>query len=645
MLDDDGVPPVVRAMKFGLLRAALILAGVLTTSCGSQHATYRPLPKTLSTAVWRTHAASGRRIARMVAPEVELLPELLNKADLGIAVSGGGCRAAVATLGQFRALKLLGLLDRARYISSNSGGSWFSGPFVFARPELVPADNEHPHAAGLRALSQGDYDRVFLGETIAPAKLTRDQLDAEPEGSFIRVVTKIDMRMSAIFGGNGSQTFPHVVGGAFLKPFGLAQPDKSFTWSRAHFDRHIAPHNAGALTKDDFYFAAPGRPFLIMNEALAYSNRTSWLDKAGFTILGGLWPSRVPDWKAYWPVESTALYTGMRPVAPKGEGYSVLRSLEKPAGGGWVETFAYGSRFSGWEEQNTKSRAIVSTQQQSRRLPPAMFSLSDAVTNSGGAPGAALGGLAYAFGLESMHWHWPAFAENPAQHEQRRPHVDGGVCDNSGVISLLARGTSRIISLNNAMRRFPRNGGRGDITPDDIPTDVTALFGKPGATVFFNIVGQPAANRVFEPRLADGRDALDDLSRELSARNRSGRPLVVCREYRTLRNDRYDISGGRTVKICWVFLTFAKAGDGKAVADGGTILDRWIRRLPAESRVLFRSQEAIRREGLERFPAFNIVRENKRPQQLSAVQANALAQFTAFCVGEAGPEIRHALGL
>ena len=630
-------------MNWFLNRAALVFLTGLCIGCEAHRTAYRPLPKTLSAAVWRTHDGQGRLIHTSGAPELKLLPELKNKADLGIAASGGGSRAAVATLGQFRGLEQMGLLGRARYISSVSGGTWFCAPYIFGGPGLLPA-REKPNGNGQkRSSSQRDFDRTFMGDFKSPALLTPARLKEEPEDSFIRAVTHIDMRVSDIFDGFGTEAFSRIVAASFLAPFGLDQANKSFTWSPRWFDEHIARHNNSALTRDDFFFVTPGRPFLIMNESLVFTRRASFFDRIGFSLLGSLWPARVPDWKAWWPVESTPLYTGMRPVAVDGT-KSCDGQSRRTAGGGAVDSFAYGSRFAKWSDAS-RGRADVKPQCQSRQLPPSMFSLSDAVANSGAAPAAALGEIAYAFGLEAKHWHWPAYADDPSRGEKRRPHVDGGVCDNSGVISLLARGSSRIISLNNAIHRLPRNGGRGAIAPADLPTDVTALFGKLGSTTILNIAGQPAANSVLDINLSDGRNALDDLASEFSARNVTGRPLVVCREYITVKNDRYDIPGGQRVRICWVFLAFARVDDGLAVAQGGTILDRWIRNLPPESRVMFTEKRSIRRNDLEHFPVYNIIKENRKPQQLSPVQANALAQFTAFCVAEAAPEIRRALGL
>jgi len=64
---------------------------------------------------------------QLVFPEVERLSE---KADIGIALPGGGMRAAVLAFGWLQVFHELGLLDKVKYISSVSGGGWTSTPMV-----------------------------------------------------------------------------------------------------------------------------------------------------------------------------------------------------------------------------------------------------------------------------------------------------------------------------------------------------------------------------------------------------------------------------------------------------------------------------------------------------------------------------------
>lgn len=60
----------------------------------------------------------------------------LKKHNLGIALSGGGFRAASLAIGTLRGLHILGVLSESRYLSSNSGSSWVNGPFSYSQVDL-----------------------------------------------------------------------------------------------------------------------------------------------------------------------------------------------------------------------------------------------------------------------------------------------------------------------------------------------------------------------------------------------------------------------------------------------------------------------------------------------------------------------------
>lgn len=61
-----------------------------------------------------------------------------SRAETGVAISGGGMRAMTLGLGWTRALHDLEILRDVGYISSNSGGSWFSSIFSYAPSMYTP---------------------------------------------------------------------------------------------------------------------------------------------------------------------------------------------------------------------------------------------------------------------------------------------------------------------------------------------------------------------------------------------------------------------------------------------------------------------------------------------------------------------------
>ncbi len=68
-----------------------------------------------------------------VYPELyeDAVPGLLAKENFGIALSGGGMRAMTLAHGWLRGLYELGYLSKARYVCSNSGGSWLNAPLAY----------------------------------------------------------------------------------------------------------------------------------------------------------------------------------------------------------------------------------------------------------------------------------------------------------------------------------------------------------------------------------------------------------------------------------------------------------------------------------------------------------------------------------
>jgi hypothetical protein len=107
--------------------------------------------------------------------------------QLGIALSGGSSRAAALCLGWMRALHELKVTEKAGYLASNSGSSWFSAPFSFQTSYPV---------------------EEFLGPYIPPEELSLsliDDTDAKgTSGSFASVVSKAKVFGKTLLGKTSS---------------------------------------------------------------------------------------------------------------------------------------------------------------------------------------------------------------------------------------------------------------------------------------------------------------------------------------------------------------------------------------------------------------------------------------------------------
>ena len=105
---------------------------------------------------------------------VKLLQE---KKDFGICLSGGGFRATTLALGWIRILHKEGIIKQARYLSSNSGGSWFNTAFSYQ--EIYPLE-------------------LFLGDYIAPMDLTPKAADRQgrKEGCYATAIAESNFMRS-----------------------------------------------------------------------------------------------------------------------------------------------------------------------------------------------------------------------------------------------------------------------------------------------------------------------------------------------------------------------------------------------------------------------------------------------------------------
>jgi hypothetical protein len=94
----------------------------------------QPIPGSYSAQIWDYYHPRNRWDGQVWSPGTypcKSFPQLTSKPDLGIAISGGGLRAASLGLGWLRALNRHGLVTNARYLSVNSGGSWVAEPLLW----------------------------------------------------------------------------------------------------------------------------------------------------------------------------------------------------------------------------------------------------------------------------------------------------------------------------------------------------------------------------------------------------------------------------------------------------------------------------------------------------------------------------------
>lgn len=447
------------------------------------------------------------------------VPWLKDKKDFGLAFSGGGTRAASATLGQLRGLRKKGLLKDVKYISAVSGGSWAVTPFTYL-PETFT-------------------DEEFLGEAVNPENLTLGHFEELSERSLASaisntVITDDFFKEALLF--SGDETYSRAIGNLFLEPFELDNIDKFFTFhknalmeilkgNKKRNDRYY-------LTEGDFYLAREKRPYLIVGATiLRLGNDTHNTRKIH--------------------CEYTPLYTGIRSF------FDRAGRSGKQIGGGYVETFAYDSRNPS-EQQRTDGRWKVKVGRRRNR-----FTLSDMIGSSGAAPREILDKLLLKnIGFPEFH-HWP-ISDIGKIDEEEYAHGDGGHLENLGIMPLLARKVKNIIVFING--KTPFNADEGQYSGS-----IRALF-EPVDD--FEIQDILKGQQKFDVNIVFEEKKLEPLLDAFKERQSKGETLIHWDEYEVKQNDNYKIRP-YTARICWIYNDKVENWNKKL----GQSNDLWVKKI------------------------------------------------------------------
>ncbi len=491
-------PSTLFSMRLAQSASAIILAASLC-SCTSLH-----------TGPVQVRYWSATPLSRVAFPEQDpegpVWKDLAGKDDLGLCFSGGGTRSASATAGYLRALKEMGVLEKVRYVSGVSGGSWAATPWVFSPP--------------------GD-DTTLLEDYVGPSGLTRS--NTKPgAGSITEAVANAYVFwyrgvFPRLLSFQGSESYSRSIAVRFLEPFGLGDPNRWFTWSE-ETGADILRRNPALARKNQpaFYSVPKGRPYLIAGGTLRHYDAVNWESEPGKRI----------------PIEYTPLYSGSRGY------YHPSRHAKEPIGGGYVESFAYDSikpvRIdSGLAEAHLYIRGPFWNSP--------VFSLADVIGSSGAAPG-EFGAAVELLGFPKFsHWSPHALQHFREPAAGRYAQQDGGHSENLGIMPLLARRVGTIFAFVNAPEAVVAG-----CDSFRFPNYVEALFGLPG-------VNRYDKTQVFHAR------ELANLARQLETSVKNGGPAVASTTLEVLANERFGVEP-YTVKVVWCFLEVHSPESGKSAS-------------------------------------------------------------------------------
>ena len=323
-----------------------------------------------------------------------LSTELMDRPYLGLTFSGGGTRAASATLGQLRGLRHIGLLARTRYISCVSGSSIAIVPFTY--------------------LPDSWTDKTFLGPVLSPEDLTKNHLQQTDRNSLAHTIANsilLDDIVLNMVRLAGDETVSRMLGDIFLSSFGLDALRRFFTYDQKGVSL-ILKHNPH-MKVSDLYQTRPGRPLPIVSSLL-------------------LRPDNSPPLPTRIPVETTPLYVGVRPVF-RGAG-----SNGRDIGGGYIEPFGFDSDAP--DEQPSETKRVRVRLGATRHR----YTLSDLMGSSCAAPAEILtqAGLNF-IGFPEFRY-WPLVGVGAVAAKEYEVG-DGGILENLGIMPLLARKVENII--------------------------------------------------------------------------------------------------------------------------------------------------------------------------------------------------------
>jgi hypothetical protein len=570
----------------------------------------------------------------------EKYPSLMKKDDFGICFSGGGNRSAVATLGELRALHASGILERARYISSVSGGTWGAAPWVFLQD------------------SSEDASTLFLGNYVPPEKLTKEQLvEKACDGSFANTASSSGTSLlRAIRRLGGDENFALELGEIYLHPHKLNERELIPVYGKAVMNDMIGS-NPGLLSEKNFLVCDENRPYFIAGSAVSRRDH----------------PVYCPE-HLYTPFEFTTSYSGARPYTSQ---RPIFGFREIPIGGGYVDNVIYDGapRRSAPEIDGRSKVTVRKTGSFSYRGASSRLSLADIMAASGAAPTGGIPGLADIFGFpEFIH-------ASPCNLDLVKPpellHTDGGTVENLGIMPLLARGVKNILIFSNAASPYQNGipdqevdgepkqvdstvdckspgsklpGSKLPIVKEGVlPSDIAYLFGK--------IPARPSwGSRFYHEQRARMNHVLDDEGGKQSTAMikgfdkafTNGTTLIHYGTYRVLDQPFYGVKGGWCVNICWVVLASKEKvndTDSDIMTLEGT---EWFKKLPCGDDQSAR--QALKKEEkghLENFPYYKTFGNNgmnsRNVISLNALQVNTLAHYTAYSVMKNSDGIKNHL--
>jgi hypothetical protein len=460
-----------------------------------------------------------------------------------------------------RGLTAAGVIDKIGAISCVSGGTWFGTPYTFA-PNSVS-------------------DAKLLGPLVAPAKTTLASLTTSSLPCLAGCMNLLK-----------DETFAFVVGAQLLRAkAGRIPYDKIY--SRSLNDVFLVPYGIGGTTTPFTLDQASLKAIKTNNPHITASFQMPKADRP-FFIAGGtqIYQTNAPatatvrqvglPGQIYRNIEYTPLYVGAPQIVQNGPASSIY-------GGGYVESFAFGST-----SPKPLSQNLVSVSPG-----PFPFLLSDVVGSSSAAIEAYFDEyFPKCSGGFPQFEYWPVdqIGSLPANQYS---FGDGGILENTGVVSLLRRGYQTIFAFVNSEHSI----GSTDGCVYGIDGEISRLFGL----IPDQNNGNTQSTQVFETSL------FCDVAKGLAATKTAGTAPVYAGTFPVMSGNVFGIAP-YSPRIFWIYNDWNQS---------------WRAQLPQAIQALFSNPQ----NRLSNFPNYNTVRQSPLElMYLTPMQVNLLADMWAYTV-------------
>ncbi|GIL88755.1 hypothetical protein Vretimale_17198 [Volvox reticuliferus] len=456
---------------------------------------------------WPANANGDVCFPEVDDPEFAIPALASDKLPLAICISGGGFRAATLGLGWLRALQILGVLKKAKYLCTCSGSSWLSSALCFQR--LVSTEEFlgpylSPEECSLEALNEVGQKGHSAAAVLADAEPLRDYFK-DWAGGVLK--SKEEAAKQA-------RSWTKAIAASFLQPYGLGDTDTSTVT--------CCGTKGGVETTVSERASDVGRGRVLIAN----------LDGLPFPIIVQVIMLATEKVKSF-PLEWTPLYSGC----------PVLYTETKPKlGAGWVEALGVNAELVGKPEAVDGCPGAVRV----RVRPAGPASLSEAIGISSAYIASQLE-LCKSKTDKAVH---RALGFNTAQYFNLQDWsssnvevADGGGVDYYSIYPALRRKVPSIIVCS---------ASRTEINDPNFSMymlELAGLFGCwPGNPKDADVIPEEY-NKLQQVFPSEG---FSELCQALQDSAQAGLAPVHVNEYEVIENSALGVRGGWRVRVMWV---------------------------------------------------------------------------------------------